>query len=79
MDDFLLFIALLIGYLSSVVSGAQLCENNDTFVVYRSNVESVLGLKGNEVVGSLGKIFDGFLVKKNRRKCKLVGDEKFGK
>ena len=38
-----------------------------------------MAVKGdNEMIGLIGKTFDGLFIKKSLRKCKLIGEENLG-
>lgn len=52
---------------------------NETLAVININVEKYMAiLRKNEIVGVIGRAFDGLLAKKHLRQCTVIGEENLG-
>ena len=53
---------------------------NQTYAILNINLDKVLNIKNvNSIIGTFGRIIDNLLIKKNLRKCKLIGYDHLGK
>lgn len=44
---------------------------NQTYAILNIKIDKILSIRGNEIIGKVGMVFDGLLVKKHLRKCKF--------